>query len=71
MYAVGDVTSVGTPKAGVFAEGQAAIVADAIVARHRGVGLGAREDDPWRELGGGPDRGEVVAGDDDGREWPR
>jgi sulfide:quinone oxidoreductase len=37
VYAVGDVTSVGTPKAGVFAEGQAAIVAQAIVARHRGV----------------------------------
>ena len=28
VYAVGDVTSVGTPKAGVFAEGQAAVVAD-------------------------------------------
>ena len=36
VYAVGDVTSVGTPKAGVFAEGQAAVVADEIVARHRG-----------------------------------
>ena len=36
MYAVGDVTSVGTPKAGVFAEGQAAVVADAIIAQHRG-----------------------------------
>src|SRR5262249_6061332 len=35
VYAVGDVTSVGTPKAGVFAEGQAAVVADAIVAQHR------------------------------------
>jgi sulfide:quinone oxidoreductase len=35
VYAVGDVTSVGTPKAGVFSEGQAAIVADEIVARHR------------------------------------
>jgi sulfide:quinone oxidoreductase len=35
VYAVGDVTSVGTPKAGVFAEGQASIVADAIIARHR------------------------------------
>ena len=34
MYAVGDVTSVGTPKAGVFAEGQAAVVADAIIAAH-------------------------------------
>ena len=37
VYAVGDVTSVGTPKAGVFAEGQAAVVADAIVARARGL----------------------------------
>jgi sulfide:quinone oxidoreductase len=36
VYAVGDVTSVGTPKAGVFAEGQAAVVADAIAARVRG-----------------------------------
>ena len=32
VYAVGDVTSVGTPKAGVFAEGQAAIVAERIIA---------------------------------------
>lgn len=31
-YAVGDVTSVGTPKAGVFAEGQASVVAAAIIA---------------------------------------
>ena len=38
VYAVGDVTSVGTPKAGVFAEGQAAVVADAIIARVRGDG---------------------------------
>lgn len=36
VYAVGDVTSVGTPKAGVFAEGQAAVVADAIRAQLRG-----------------------------------
>jgi sulfide:quinone oxidoreductase len=36
VYAVGDVTSVGTPKAGVFAEGQAVIVADRISARIRG-----------------------------------
>jgi sulfide:quinone oxidoreductase len=36
VYAVGDVTSVGTPKAGVFAEGQAAVVAHAIAATHRG-----------------------------------
>ena len=35
VYAVGDVTSVGTPKAGVFAEGQAAVVADRISARIR------------------------------------
>jgi sulfide:quinone oxidoreductase len=35
VYAVGDVTSVGTPKAGVFAEGQAAVVADAIIAQVR------------------------------------
>ena len=32
VYAVGDVTSAGTPKAGVFAEGQAIVVADAICA---------------------------------------
>jgi sulfide:quinone oxidoreductase len=36
VYAVGDVTSVGTPKAGVFAEGQAAVVAERIAARIRG-----------------------------------
>ncbi len=36
VYAVGDVTSVGTPKAGVFAEGQASIVADRIIAEVRG-----------------------------------
>ena len=38
VYAVGDVTSVGTPKAGVFAEGQAAIAADRIAATIRGAG---------------------------------
>ena len=32
VYAIGDVASVGTPKAGVFAEGQASIVADQIIA---------------------------------------
>jgi sulfide:quinone oxidoreductase len=32
VYAIGDVTSVGTPKAGVFAEGQAAVVAERISA---------------------------------------
>lgn len=36
VYAVGDVTSVGTPKAGVFAEGQASVVAAGISARIRG-----------------------------------
>jgi sulfide:quinone oxidoreductase len=38
VYAVGDVTSVGTPKAGVFAEGQATVVAAQISARRRGSG---------------------------------
>ena len=32
VYAVGDVTSVGTPKAGVFAEGAARVVAAEIIA---------------------------------------
>ena len=36
VYAIGDVTSVGTPKAGVFAEGQAAVAAERIVAAIRG-----------------------------------
>jgi sulfide:quinone oxidoreductase len=36
VYAVGDVTSVGTPKAGVFSEGQATVVAAHIAARLRG-----------------------------------
>ncbi len=36
VFAVGDVTSVGTPKAGVFAEGQAVVAADRIAARIRG-----------------------------------
>lgn len=44
VYAVGDVTSVGTPKAGVFAEGQAAVVADAIASRIRSDGPGATYD---------------------------
>ena len=33
VFAIGDVTSVGTPKAGVFSEGQASVVAEAITAR--------------------------------------
>ena len=36
VYAVGDVNGVGTPKAGVFAEGSARVVAAAIVAQLRG-----------------------------------
>lgn len=36
VYAVGDVTSVGTPKAGVFSEGQASVVSEQIIARVRG-----------------------------------
>ena len=36
VYAVGDVTSVGTPKAGTFAEGAALVVANQLIARVRG-----------------------------------
>jgi sulfide:quinone oxidoreductase len=36
VYAVGDVTSVGVPKAGVFAEGAGAVVAERIIATIRG-----------------------------------
>ena len=46
VYAVGDVAAVGTPRAGVFAEGQAAVVAERISAALRGetssVGYGGR-----------------------------
>jgi sulfide:quinone oxidoreductase len=38
VYAVGDVTSVGTPKAGAFAEGQAGTVADRLIASARATG---------------------------------
>ena len=38
VYAVGDVTSVGTPKAGVFAERQASVVADHLIAQIRSAG---------------------------------
>jgi sulfide:quinone oxidoreductase len=44
VYAVGDVTSVGTPKAGVFAEGQALVVADSIAAQVRGATTSAEYD---------------------------
>ena len=36
VYAIGDVTSVGTPKAGTFSEGAARIVAGAIIAQVKG-----------------------------------
>ena len=36
VYAVGDVNGVGTPKAGVFAEGAARVVAESIIAQLRG-----------------------------------
>lgn len=36
VYAVGDVATIGVPKAGVFAEGAAHVVADALIARLRG-----------------------------------
>lgn len=38
VYAIGDVTSVGTPKAGVFAEGAARVAAASIIAEFRGGG---------------------------------
>jgi sulfide:quinone oxidoreductase len=44
VYAIGDVTSVGTPKAGVFSEGQAGVVADAIAAQIAGDGAAATYD---------------------------
>ena len=47
VYAVGDVATAGVPKAGVFAEGAARIVAKALIAE-----LGAGEP-PGRHLGQG------------------
>jgi sulfide:quinone oxidoreductase len=44
VYAVGDVTSVGTPKAGVFAEGAARVVADHLIAKIRGANAPAGYD---------------------------
>jgi sulfide:quinone oxidoreductase len=38
VYAVGDVTSVGTPKAGVFSEGAASVVAKSLIAKLQGAG---------------------------------
>ena len=47
VYAVGDVNGIGTPKAGIFAEGAARVVAASIVAQLRG---GAAPD-PYRGVG--------------------
>src|SRR5262249_46014942 len=47
VYAVGDVSGVGTPKAGVFAEGAARIVAQAIIAGIRG----GRPPEPYQGRG--------------------
>ena len=41
VYAVGDVTSVGTPKAGVFSERQASVVADQLHRQARRAGAAA------------------------------
>jgi sulfide:quinone oxidoreductase len=56
VYAVGDVTSVGTPKAGVFSEGQAAVAAARIIATIRGEPATATYDGRgvcYLEFGGG------------------
>ena len=47
VYAVGDVATAGVPKAGVFAEGAARVVAQGLIARLRG------EEPPGRHLGRG------------------
>jgi sulfide:quinone oxidoreductase len=44
VFAIGDVTSVGTPKAGVYAEGQAAVVAERIIASMTGAAVDAEYD---------------------------
>ena len=41
VYALGDIASTGAPKAGAFAEGQAAVVAERIAARLRGTDASA------------------------------
>ncbi len=56
VFALGDVTSVGTPKAGVFAERAARVVADQLVARVQGAAVPPGYDGTgscWIELGGG------------------
>jgi sulfide:quinone oxidoreductase len=55
VYAVGDVTSVGTPKAGVFAEAAARVVADQLIAQIHGETEPAGYDGTgacWIEFGG-------------------
>ena len=47
VYAVGDVNGVGTPKAGIFAEGSARVVAASIIAQLRG----GPPPDPYRGIG--------------------
>jgi sulfide:quinone oxidoreductase len=44
VYAIGDVAAVGTPKAGAFAEGHAAVAAQHVAARIRGATSRARYD---------------------------
>jgi sulfide:quinone oxidoreductase len=56
VYAVGDVATVGVPKAGVFAEGQARVVAEAQIARIRSESEGdgyAGQGSCYIEVGGG------------------
>jgi sulfide:quinone oxidoreductase len=55
VYAVGDVATVGVPKAGVFAEGAARALAEGIVARSRGEGADgyAGSGSCYIEFGGG------------------
>ena len=56
VYAIGDVTSVGVPKAGVFAEGEARVAAGSVIAAIRGGGPPAPYDGRgtcYIEFGGG------------------
>ncbi len=55
VYAIGDVTSVGVPKAGVFAEGQGAVAAAAVIAAIRGGSSGGYDGRGvcYLEFGGG------------------
>jgi sulfide:quinone oxidoreductase len=56
VYAIGDVATVGVPKAGVFAEGQAKALAESLVAELRAGGAGAGytgQGSCYIEFGGG------------------